>query len=370
MHVLLTVRTLNDRSGAITYTRDLALGLMRHGHHPVVYSPVHGTVAEELKQATIPCVTRLDQVARTPDIIHGQHHIETMVAALHFPTTPALFVCHDSVAWHDEPPLHPTIVHYVAVDETCRARLIQGSGIAPDKTSVIGNAVELSRFPRRSPLPERPKRALLFSNSRNVDQLAAIQQACAAMNLQLDRLGKAGSGQVSDPEHFLGNYDLVFAKGRAAMEAAAAGCAVILIDFAGLGEMVRMDRVEALRRANFGYRTLTRPHDANLLQEEISRYDARDAARVTDWVRRSLDSELLFAELMELYEQLIADYCNRPVDPVEIGRSASRYLSQWSYNRRFEWEQGVFRFRGGAEWIWRLQLIVIRCILRRRSLHD
>ena len=43
---------------------------------------------------------------------------------------------------------------------------------------------------------------------------------------------------VDRPEAILGDYDLVFAKARAAMEAMATGCAVILCDRVGAGPLV------------------------------------------------------------------------------------------------------------------------------------
>ncbi len=59
---------------------------------------------------------------------------------------------------------------------------------------------------------------------------------------------------VDDPERILPRYDLVFAKGRCALEAMAAGCAVIVCDAVGLGEMVTHGSVEEMRRWNFGAR--------------------------------------------------------------------------------------------------------------------
>jgi hypothetical protein len=48
MRVLLTNNTLGVRAGSELYLRDVAIELMRRGHHPVAYSTIQGPVAKEL----------------------------------------------------------------------------------------------------------------------------------------------------------------------------------------------------------------------------------------------------------------------------------------------------------------------------------
>ncbi len=50
---------------------------MRRGDFPVVYSNVLGDVAEELKRATIPVIDDLSKLNVAPEIIHGQHNLDT-----------------------------------------------------------------------------------------------------------------------------------------------------------------------------------------------------------------------------------------------------------------------------------------------------
>jgi hypothetical protein len=87
------------------------------------------------------------------------------------------------------------------------------------------------------------------------------------------------------PEETLGSYDIVFAKARAALEAAAVGAAVVLCDVAGAGPMVTTDNVAVLRRQNFGMRALRETASVDWMVREISRYDADDAAAVSRHVR-------------------------------------------------------------------------------------
>jgi hypothetical protein len=256
LRVLITNITLASRTGSETYVRDLALRLLQRGHQPVVYSPDLGEMASEIRAATVPVIDDLEALAVEPDVIHGHHHLELMTALLQFPRAPAVFVCHDRLAWHDAPPHFPRILRYVAVDENCRDRLICEGGIAEERVRVVLNAVDLERFLPRGPLPARPQKALVFSNqAAEHTYVQAIRQACQQSGIQVDVIGQAAGQTCARPEEVLGRYDLVFAKARCALEALAVGTAVILCDLAGLGPLVQTSRVDHLRRLNLGRRS-------------------------------------------------------------------------------------------------------------------
>ena len=165
MRILITNNTLAARAGSELYVRDLAIGLLDRGHTPIAYSTILGEVAEEIRAATIPVVDRLDSLGAPPDVIHGQHHLDTMTALLHFPGVPAVYFCHGWLPWEELPPRFPRILQYVAVDFTCRDRLVLEEGIPEHRTRVLLNFVDLDRFKPRGPLPLRPRRALILSNS-------------------------------------------------------------------------------------------------------------------------------------------------------------------------------------------------------------
>src|SRR3954469_17297494 len=237
LRILLTNRVLAHRTGTELYVRDVAVGLLRRGHLPVVYSPRLGEVATDLRKQTIPVVDDLSKVGEAPDIIHAHHGLETLTALLAFPGVPAVSVCHSWVGWADEPVLFPRIHRYLAVDDTCRHRLVSEHGLAPERVEVALNAVDLARFRPRSPLPPRPGRALIFGNysGEGAAHVKAIRQACLDANIAVEIAGYKAGAILERPEQTLGAYDLVFAKARAALEAAAVGAAVVLCDVAGAG---------------------------------------------------------------------------------------------------------------------------------------
>ncbi|MDQ3747147.1 MAG: glycosyltransferase family 4 protein, partial [Acidobacteriota bacterium] len=185
LRVLITNHSLAGLTGTEVYVRDLALGLLRRGHAPVVYTTRTGEGARRLREATIPVVDDLNKISAPPDIIHGQHHAETMTALLHFSETPALFFCHGWLPWNETPPRHPRILRYLAVDDTCRDRLLFEAGVPEERTRVVLNAVDLTRFLPRGPLPPRPRRALVFSNSAE-RHAPVVREACARADIKLD----------------------------------------------------------------------------------------------------------------------------------------------------------------------------------------
>ncbi|TMA09186.1 MAG: hypothetical protein E6J89_13365 [Deltaproteobacteria bacterium] len=334
LRVLITNNTLADRAGTELYVRDLAIALLERGHTPVAYSSLLGEVARELRGATIPVVDHLDALAVPPDIIHGHHHLETMTALLSFPGVPAIYFCHGWIPWEEAPPQFPRIVRYIAVDHTCRDRLIYEHAIREERVELFLNFVDLNRFRPRDPLPDRPRRALVFSNNAsNHTHLGAIREACAHASIELDVIG-AGAGNVCvRPEDLLRDYDIVFAKGRSALEALAVGAAVVLCDAAGAGPMVTTDEVERLRPLNFGIRALRESVNPDVIAHEIARYDAKDAAEVSRRTRAAAGLDTAIDKLLLLYQEVIEEYKrNGTQDQTPELRAAATYLRRWVPN--------------------------------------
>lgn len=310
LRVLITCITLAERTGSVLYVRDLAMGLLDRGHTPIVYSTELGKVAKEIQAATIPVIGDLDALTTQPDIIHGNHHPETMTALLRFPGVPAVHTCHGWDAWEAAPPLFPRILRYIAVDFACHDRLVFEHGIPEERVRVLFNSVDLKRFKLRGPLPMHPKRALVFSNyASEQTHLIAVRKACAYAGITLDVIGEAGGNPSERPdEAVLGQYDLVFAKARCALEAMAVGTAVVLCDTAGAGPMVTTGELDRLQRLNFGRRAFRESLGPEQLTREIARYDAADAAEVTRRIRATAGLAKAVDDLLALYYEVLAEH--------------------------------------------------------------
>jgi glycosyltransferase involved in cell wall biosynthesis len=346
LRVLLTNTTLAHRTGSELYVGEVARALRDRGCRPVVWSPVLGGLAADLAAAGVEVVDDLARIAPDPDLgqdldpdlIHGQHHLETMTALLRFPATPCVFVCHGWSPWEEAPPRHPRIRRYVAVDEATRERLA-GAGVPAERIVTILNFVDLGRFRPRPPLPARPRRALAFGNSASeATCLPALREACRRAGIALDAAGLAAGNPAGRPEDLLPSYDLVFAKGRAALEAMAVGAAVVLCDAEGCGPLVTAADLDRLRPLNFGLRALTAPVEPEVLLRQIERYDPADAATVAARVRREASLDDAVDRLVAVYRAALAEPADRsPAALAEEGRAAAEYLA---------WLNPFFKERG------------------------
>jgi hypothetical protein len=365
LRILITNHFLRGRTGSELYVCELATNLLRRGHSPIVYSPQLGHTARELRETTVPVVDNLDAIGSAPDLIHGQHHVETMSALLRFPNTPAVFFCHGWLPWEETPPRHPRILRYVAVDDTCLDRLVAESGIPEERVSVILNSVDLEQFLPRTPLPAMPARALVFSNgAKETTHLGAVREACRRTGLTLDVIGEDAGNVATRPQDLLGQYDIVFAKARCALEAMAVGSAVVLCDIKGVGTMVTSSEVDRLRRLNFGIRTLREKIDAGVLEQEIGRYDPSDAAIVSERIRATAGRSAAIDQIVALYEEVVAEFESSGVrDHDAEARAEAAYLRE--LNRHFEAErESILTSR---TFLWRkrmLNLPVVGAVLR------
>ena len=325
MRILLTNITLSGRTGTETVTRDLALGYLRAGHEPMVYTRTLGPIAEELRARSIPVADRIDDIAGGFDVIHG-HHLNACVAVFaKFPNIPAISVVHDFTAWHDAPPKLAQIRRYVAISDGFAYRLTGEAGISEGVTRVILNGVDTDRFRPGAAVQSAPRRALAFA--KNEGHVEAIRTACEARGILVDFVGHAVGKVIGAPETVLNDYDLVFTSARSAIEALACERAVIVCDGRGMAGMVDLDRYPKWRRENFGLRTFSRPVTVENCLEEIDRYDARVAhdvgsklrgdARLSDWV----------AQYVSILDEALAS--PKPSQDLTQACLAS-HLEQWS----------------------------------------
>jgi len=324
MRILITSNNLDRRGGSELYVRDIALRLKALGHVPVCFSMECGDVSGELQAGGVEVVSSLALVQGPFDLVHGQHWIETTLAAMAFPSVPVFSFCHGPKAWQEGPAFLPNIVHYAAVDEACRARLLD-EGVPAEKITVLLNFADTDRFLPRGPLPPVPRRALVFSNMAGKDtHLPVIQEACAACGIEVDVAGAASGHVTVRPEELLPQYDLVFAKARAAIEAMAVGCAVIQCDYFGAGWLINSERFDTLRPLNFGYRTMKEPLTVEHLLSQIRAYRAEDAARVSHRIRTEATLDLTMPKLLDLYQRVAAT----PVPEFDPQKEGRRFLER------------------------------------------
>ncbi|MBI5963413.1 MAG: glycosyltransferase [Chloroflexi bacterium] len=326
--VLITNAFIQSWTGSELYIHDVAIELIKRGHKPMVYSPRIGELAEVLRKKSIPVVKDLNSISVKPDLIHGQHHMETMTVLSQFPGTPAVYFCHGWLPWEETPPFHPRIIQYVTVSDALHDRLIYECGIPAEKITTILNSVDLEKFKPRQPLPTIPKRALVFNNRANeANIMGIVREACARNDIIVDAVGYANGNPISFPEARLGNYDIIFAVGRAALESLATGATVICCGLEGAGQMVTTKNLEWLRHNNFGIRVLNRPLTADILSAEIQLYNPLDAQKVSREVRATAGLSDMVDQILSVYNTTLNSWTkNHQQDPIAESQAFSAYL--------------------------------------------
>jgi glycosyltransferase involved in cell wall biosynthesis len=331
MRILITQRELVQRAGSELFTIEVATELGKRGHDVAVFCPRLGPLADIMFAAGVWIKPRLAELPWVPEIIHGQHHLPTMAALAYFPKAPAVYHCHGYFPWVEQAPLHPRIRTYVMM---CRwmVRLLEPKfGIPGDRVTVLPNFVDTKRFSQvRSP-PDRPRRAVLFSNGGlPARELRRLESACRTQGLSLDRIGMAYRTQQPRPEIILPEYDLVFAVGKSALEAMACGCAVIPVIPGQAGHLITIENFEEWAHANFAprYYASAAQIDTAWLTGELRNYSPKIASEVTAKVRREYALKDAIDRLEKIYQAAIDDHLDNGPGP-DLAEFAS-YLEKLS----------------------------------------
>jgi hypothetical protein len=157
-----------------------------------------------------------------------------------------------------------------------------------------------------------------------------IRQACEAAGIdQVDIAGLASKQVLANPENHLAEYDIVFAKARAALEAMASGCAVIVTHQQGVAGLVTPDNMAALRQLNFGARTMKQyPLDRDVIARELALYDPQSAAQVTRWIRETASLDQAVMRWEEAYASALQAWkkCRGRISANDRMQSAAVYL--------------------------------------------
>jgi hypothetical protein len=142
---------------------------------------------------------------------------------------------------------------------------------------------------------------------------------------------------VERPEELLAEYDVVFAKARTALEAAAVGASVVVYWYRRLGPVVTTAELERLRRDNFGMRAMgprsTPEEFGRDVTAALGRYDAAEAARVSERVRAEAGRDRLVSEFVSLYESVIKEHAGMARDEEAEARAAAAYLRSLSLSK-------------------------------------
>lgn len=316
LRVLFTNTMMQERSGSELVVFETARYLQKSGHRPYVFAPLVGELAVQLARLGVPVVSDIRSLQFVPDVIHGQHHLASMIAAMHFPSVPVVSFCHGWLPWVEKPIAAPNVVSYVAVSELTRDRVLTTKGTGGRPVHVVRNWFNAAFVHRRAQF--RPvARALIYNNTVGLNSpiYRACAEACGSIGLSLDLVGREVGRISSEPQNLLPNYDLVFAVGRSAIEAMACGCAVILADNNGIFGLVTPQNFNKCQSANFGLALLDRSQiDVDFISREVERVNLEDISTVSNRVRKEHSSVTAFSMLEAIYFDATVRFCSSAMD--------------------------------------------------------
>ena len=318
----MTQRQLIRWGGSEMFTIEVSKELQRRGHQVAIFCPQIGYPAKIVYPTGVEVKSRISELPWIPDIIHGQHHLQAAAALSFFTDTPAIYYCHGWIPWVEEVLLHPRIWRYVMMCEWMVPTVATEFDIPREKVVAVPGFINTTRFSEVRQPKHKLAKALLYGNSPlQRDEISALEKACLTLGISLEKAGYAYGNPRERPESFFLDYDLVFAIGRSASEAIAAGCAVITLVAGQAGRLVTPDNFEEMLSTNFIpiYGTSAGRIGCDWLKKELEKYSPTSTHQVTQEFRRKYNLVDGVTRLEELYTATLNHHHkNRTTTPAEF----------------------------------------------------
>lgn len=328
MNILITNSALREFGGTQTVVTSLCHQLRKRGHQVMIFSSHLGHVAELLVEQKFPVVSHLRDLPFPPDIIHGQHHLETMSALLALPETPAIYYIHGIMPWEERVPIHPRILGYVNLGEIGAFRVAVEKSIPPTRLHVMENSIDFDAIPA----PKKPPASLRTAaycprTPATPETLETLRLLCAQHSIEFYHEPGWAQGTVADPYTIYREHDLVFGTGRTALEALATGCVVALADHARIGPLLTATNLVERRSLNFCLPVSEPPVSEKELASQIAAYSPEAQQKAVDFIWENADSGVAVDRLLEFYEKIIHEWKTTPRPTVaDELHAASNYL--------------------------------------------
>lgn len=314
MRILITNHSLAARAGTELVVYEIARELQRRGHEVAAYSSTLGEVAELLSASSIPVLKHPDACPFRPDLIHAQHHLDAMTALLAFPETPAVYHIHGGTPWVERPPVHPRILHYIAMCQDLADSTRINLGLEEDQVTSLPNWVDANRFRGTRAPSAKPQRALMFGGGLGEPGVATkLRPAFEHHHIRLETTADWTETDRRNPELALPRYDIVLASGRSALEAMASGCAVVIANYQSCIGWARADNFQTLQRQNFSPKRADPGFDASILQSCLAAYDVEAARAATEMTRTQCTLVQAIDRLAVLHAKVVRTWQQQPV---------------------------------------------------------
>ncbi len=303
MKILCTNNALAVRAGSESYLETVVPALRQLGHDVELYSPRCGAVAGHLRGQGFRVHDDPSALGTDFDVIHGQHVNAIASIRPRLPDTPLVFATHSWFIPIEDPVAELGVAAVVTFNDITLARARAHAAVGDRPVHRLRQPVAISLGDgARTPVPTRPRVAL--AASRNLHgRLPGIRAACESNDIQLRVVGPGGD-ESPDARREIRAADIVIAIGRTAVEAMAAGRAVLVLDESTVGGWLTEDSYGRLEAD--GFTGFAGNGDRTPLPELVARYrpDLGAAARVLAVRHHSAQRHAV--ELVDIYRQAMA----------------------------------------------------------------
>jgi hypothetical protein len=251
MKILMTNNALKLRGGSESYLETVSWELRRLGHEVTFFSPRCGDTATRLRSNGFEVFEAVEDLPRAFDVIHGQHVNAVGTVRTRLPSVPLVFATH---SWFinalEDPVPELGATAYLAFNEITRRRLEAHVATRGAAIHRLTQPVEISHADAASvPIAATPRRAVAVS--RRMSLLPSrLAKVCADQGIEFGWVGGPGRDSV-DPRQEIFTADIVVGMGRTALEAMAAGRAVLVADEGNIGGWIGWPTYSTLEADGF-----------------------------------------------------------------------------------------------------------------------
>ncbi len=318
MKILITNHALTTAGGTEQFVVELAQALRRRGHEIMIFSPRAGNVASVLSNEKFPIFSDPATISTRPDVIHGQHHMETMLALLNLPGVPCAYFCHGMIAWQECPPVHPRVLRYVFLSDLTARYLVLDRDLPEERFHIIPNHIDLTRFKGREPREHISKAAICSRMPPQPELVAGLNSMLEKRGIALDVIWDWARGTLASAEDVYASYDLIFGTGRTAIEAMAAGCLVSTTSHDKIGPIITPDNFHDRRRFNFALASWERSLAPDDLGVQLDGFSPAEHERLLGMVSAECDIDREAAMVEGVYEEVVKEWQTASKDVDEM----------------------------------------------------
>jgi hypothetical protein len=320
--ILMTNTSLGERAGSESYLETVSFELRRLGHEVVFFSPRCGLMAERFREDGFTVVEHVDRLPADVDVVHGQHADAAALVRTRLADTPLVFSCHSWVIPIEDPMSELGAAAYVCFNELTHRRLAAHTATAATPIVRMTQPVTVSFADAdRAHIRPVPRSAVAVSRRMMLrpDRLAAV---CAAAGIGFEWVGAPAAPSV-DPRDRMRAADIVFAEGRTALEAMAAGRAVYVVAESCVGGWVTEASYPRLEADGFtGIESDAGPVD---LDELAAGYHQQLGVQARQLAVEHHSAQHHAARLVELYTAVADVRPRQPCPPSVAVIAAERF---------------------------------------------